>query len=293
MANDNLSFSQRHGHKPVKATIQVNSVDDDLRNSLWSVAITHVLQKPRDGWIPNDVDLHKLLKGLWFSYFKKPLDELDDWWKTTYQEIRDYFFSCKWHEVYDFIEFVGQTYPSETYLNERKRNQFVEACNRVLEREVSGYRFVGNRIAQITSETEIAEIEQALQESPAAVARHLKAGLNLYVDRKLPDYSNSIKESISAVEAMCGLIVGKGKPTLGDALQQIETNSPVKLHPSLKIAFEKLYGYTSNAEGIRHALLGEPTLDSEDAKFMLVSCSAFINYLTVKASKAGLDLSDL
>ncbi len=64
----------------------------------------------------------------------------------------------------------------------------------------------------------------------------------------------------------------------------------VELHPALKKAFDSLYGYTSDADGIRHALLDEPNLDSEDAKFMLVSCSAFINYLISKSSKAGIKL---
>jgi len=34
--------------------------------------------------------------------------------------------------------------------------------------------------------------------------------------------------------------------------------------------------------------MDEPTLDIEDATFMLVSCSAFVNYLVVKAQKAGI-----
>jgi len=34
--------------------------------------------------------------------------------------------------------------------------------------------------------------------------------------------------------------------------------------------------------------MDEPNLDIEDAKFMLVSCSAFVNYLVVKAQKAGI-----
>jgi hypothetical protein len=41
------------------------------------------------------------------------------------------------------------------------------------------------------------------------------------------------------------------------------------------------------ADGIRHALLEESTLDLDDAKFMLVSCSGFVNYLAAKAAKAG------
>ena len=60
----------------------------------------------------------------------------------------------------------------------------------------------------------------------------------------------------------------------------------------LKEAFQRLYQYTSSAEGIRHAigLMEEPNLNYEDAKFMLVSCSAFINYLMSKASKAGIKM---
>ena len=107
-------------------------------------------------------------------------------------------------------------------------------------------------------------------------------------NRKSPDYRNSIKEAISAVEAICNLITGEKRATLGQALKRIEEK--VSLHPALKNAFSNLYGYTSDAEGIRHALLDEPNLGFEEAKFMLVSCSAFINYLISKASKAGIKI---
>jgi hypothetical protein len=118
------------------------------------------------------------------------------------------------------------------------------------------------------------------------VNAHLKKALDLLSDRKKPDYRNSIKESISAVEAICNLITSNTKATLGQALKEIEEKA--KLHSALKKAFNSLYGYTSDAEGIRHALLDESSLDFEDAKFMLVSCSGFINYLKVKASKTGI-----
>ena len=49
--------------------------------------------------------------------------------------------------------------------------------------------------------------------------------------------------------------------------------------PSPKGAFDKLYGYTSDADGIRHALLEEDKVTFEQAKFMLVVCSAFTNYV--------------
>ena len=49
-----------------------------------------------------------------------------------------------------------------------------------------------------------------------------------------------------------------------------------------------MYGYTNDAEGIRHSLLDEANLRFEDAKYMVVTCSAFVNYLVAKAMEAGL-----
>ena len=116
----------------------------------------------------------------------------------------------------------------------------------------------------------------------------MRNALDLLSNRKSPDYRNPIKESISAVEAICKIITGKQKATLGGALKEIEKK--IKLHPALKNAFNSLYGYTNDAEGIRHALLDKSSLSFEDAKFMLVSCSAFTNYLISKASKAGIKI---
>ena len=61
----------------------------------------------------------------------------------------------------------------------------------------------------------------------------------------------------------------------------------IGLHPALKRGFLAIYGYTSDEGGIRHAMLEETNIAFEDAKYMLVSCSTFINYLIVKASKVG------
>ena len=67
-----------------------------------------------------------------------------------------------------------------------------------------------------------------------------------------------------------------GKSTLGNMLK----NSGIKMHSALRAAFDKLYGFTSDAPGIRHTGdIGGPSSTFEEARFMLVACSAFINYL--------------
>lgn len=98
------------------------------------------------------------------------------------------------------------------------------------------------------------------------------------------------KGVISAVESLCIMICDDQQATLGAALNAIEKTGIIKLHGALKRAFGSIYGWTSNAEGIRHGLQDEPDLSFEDAKYMLVVCSGFISYLLKKAEKAGLDL---
>jgi hypothetical protein len=99
-------------------------------------------------------------------------------------------------------------------------------------------------------------------------------------DRSAPDHRNSIKESISAVESLCKNLTSDPTATLGQALKPLEDKGII--HPALKSALAKLYGYTSDSGGIRHAMLDEPCLTFSDSKFMLVVCTAFANYLVAK-----------
>lgn len=116
-----------------------------------------------------------------------------------------------------------------------------------------------------------------------SVNNHLEKALSFYSDRKNPDYKNSIKESISAVESMCCIICGK-KVELGKALGKLEKNG-IYIHGAMKNGFQALYGYASDESGIRHGGIEDKEVTEEDAKFMLVSCSAFVNYLKVKFNK--------
>lgn len=50
------------------------------------------------------------------------------------------------------------------------------------------------------------------------------------------------------------------------------------MHTALKEGFLKLYGYTNDEDGIRHAMLEEPKLTAADAKYFLMSCTSFANY---------------
>lgn len=170
-------------------------------------------------------------------------------------------------------------YPNYNYPLENK--DIIIAVNNVLTRELSSFRFVGGIFTDVTDEQEIEMLDSAINSNDfPGVSAHLKRALELLSDRKSPDYRNSIKESISAVESIAQIITNKPKSTLGDALKILEKSK--KIHGSLKEGFSNIYGYTSDEGGIRHAMMEEPNLSNEDAKFFLLSCTSFVNYLKSK-----------
>lgn len=131
----------------------------------------------------------------------------------------------------------------------------------------------------MSSEADIGEIEIASNQDDKfrPVSAHIAAALSLFASKPTADYRNSIKESISAVEAAARLIAQSPTATLGDAIKRIDAKH--SLHGAFKDGILKIYGYTNDKGGIRHSLNEDANVDEADARFMLVFCSAFANYL--------------
>lgn len=269
------SFSERKGLKQVRDTIQTDSMTVELRNSLWNGLQIQIWGSEDFLYVQYGTpEIDDFSAHLWFHYFKKPIDErpAGPFSGTAILEIiRNYFFGAQWNEVYDFLEFVVGTF-------QESRPHLAICLNWILTTEMAGYRFIDGKIVDIIDEQEREMLEDALADTRfASVSSHLERALALLADRKQPDYRNSIKESISAVEAMARVVSVNDKATLSEALKILEKSG--KLHAALKDGFSKLYGYTNDEHGIRHAMLDVPDLVQADAKYFLLSCTSFVNYL--------------
>jgi hypothetical protein len=265
------TFSERIG--AVRRVIQKDSMNDGLKNALWNLAYEILYSQSAMDLIKNTWR-GGILKKLWTDHYDLPVDALDSHCYQALRAIRARYMAGGWASVYDFIEFM-----SDPGVLEARSDSYVAECNTILEKHLSAYRFVGSVIVPITSEAEIVAIEQAMShgERFKPMVVHLETALARLADRPLPDSRNSIKESISAVEAVCQIITGDPKATLSKALKQIG------LHPALEKGFNAIYGYTSDDSGIRHALSEASSVNADDAKFFLVACSAFANYLISKS----------
>ena len=277
-----MSFSQRMGLKPVRDVLQIEDMDRPLRNALWDclhICIWEKFENRVDWSTVEHSNLKSFVYLLWHRHFNLPIDSAPSRMSGVVEQVREHFFKCPWNECYDLIEF------SATFATRDMSAELIKMVNLVLERHMSGYRFVEKQITPITSEQEIRSIETAISDSSinAGARAHFRSALDKLSDRQSPDHRNSIKESICAIESVCQQLTGDPSASLGQALKPLEDRNLI--HPALKSALTKLYGYTSDSDGIRHAMLEEPNVSFVDSKFMLVACTAFANYLIHKSAQ--------
>lgn len=271
-------FSDRNGIKPENNEMQLESLDDRTRTALINMTdLAFSELRERISYDRVQFFLKLLLQNVY-------LLEVNNEYNFGYDEkkvlgiVKDTIRNDDYDSVLTVIEYLANKFEDITHGQLKMQSHY----NRVFEKEYVGYRFINGKITPITDENERKAINDAFNNPYDAVNFHISKAISFLADRGKPDYENSIKESISAVEALCEVLTGgKGKEaTLGKMLKKIEDDGIV-IHSAMKSAFHSLYGYTSDANGIRHAGdIGGPSSTFEEAKFMLVSCSAFINYLT-------------
>jgi len=274
-----VSFSERYGYK-TKKLVELEAVDEQLTNGLWNAITEHIWNYYSiDSYTASYVNgstMQTEANLIWQFYFKKPTDEIPTYWEDCLQEIKTIFYSNTWNEKLDFVEFmIG-------ICDKRRTGDLIKLINFHFRQENSGYSVIDESIVPISNNEEVEEVEKAAQLSDkyGEVSTHIKTALGHLSDRDDPDYRNSVKESISAVEAISKVITGKSDANLSGALKVLEENHG--LNGVLKQAYTKLYGYTSSTDGVRHALMDETQINEEEARLMLVICSAFTNYLAIK-----------
>jgi len=269
----------------LRASLQLE-IDKSTRVRLWNVLGRYYFDDKYNNTSRLSVgDDDPFLNHMWHNFFELSLFDL---YKMRPQQVYSFFIdkllSYDWIYVYDLIEEIL------TYLMEvHDCTNLIEHINLVLEKDMCAYRIIEKYVTPIITPTEITEIEEALQQPFDTVNHHLKTALELFSDRETPNYPNSVKESISAVEGICRIIVSDKTITLGQALRRLE-NSGISIHSALKSGLSSIYGWTSSDGGARHAKMDDSDIGFDEAKFMIVLCSAFVNFLILKAEKADIDL---
>ena len=276
-----LSFSQAQGYEDVPGPLQLGELPRDARTQIWNLFFEHVRRSTKtvdpymfaELWIAAPWD--EILRAKHVHFDRGRLDEWGPRFPSVRDNLRRGIEELPFNTVFDLIQFVLRHPRCPRGFVKQMKTTFAE-CRLAYTIDVAPPPTI---IPAVTPEEGTAVVESLgeLREAGLdASAEHLRdASGNINVG----DWAGAVRESIHAVESVARWLDPEASSTLGPALKSLERHRA--LHPALREAFIKLYGYTSDEQGIRHPLLDrtDAQVGQDEAVFMLGACASFASYL--------------
>ena len=270
----NVTFSQAHGYEELPQPLKLEELSEEARTLLWS-SLYHYVSKESEYHVIGR--WRNILQTLHLHFHGLPLDEFDSKFRHFINLYKSFIMYEKFNRVFDLLQTIMR-HPSCSH-------EFTKSVAMVFEKCLLAY------VVDVTSPPTIypasvkeegLSILRATDELSRAgltgAANHLRKASEYIIQR---DYPSAVRESIHAVESTARRIDPNAKD-LKSALLKLKQEEA--LHPALRQGFSNLYGYTSDEQGIRHALIDNPqaNVGQDEAVFMLGACASFSSYLARK-----------
>lgn len=282
MSDSDPWFAQREGHEALPRQLNLKEISKELRAHVWKIYFDMFQEAKRSNyhtaWIDKGDEITELLYDFWIIRLHNPADEFSNNYADQLNRLKRIIMEGGYIPFLDFLEFTLRSPRVH-----RHRKGLIAAA---LENARAAYRIIENRVMPIATPEEGEALQRAFTDLQGANmagprAHLLNAGSSVVGGR----FAESVRESIHAVEAAARLLEPSAN-TLEPALAKLARSG--KIHGALKSGFASLYGFTSDEQGIRHALLekAEADVDETDALFMLGACAAFVSYLVSRSRGA-------
>ena len=275
---DQLTFSQHYGYEPLPEPMRLEHISDDLRREIWN-ALREFLNHDA-GIYSFSSTTRKFIERVLGTFLKRSEDEIPTDYDRVMTIFKNHLFQAKFNEFLDIVQIVI----NDEAISVDSVNHIAESferCAAAYWLDTSSHPFrVSPRSSKEQGEATRQAIETIRESGMEGATTHLRQAAACINERRFAD---SVKESIHAVESVACIIDNKASKTLTPALDSLEKAGLLN-HPALKQGFAKLYGYASDEQGIRHALLekGAPDVDVDEAVFMFGACASFAAYLVNK-----------
>ena len=274
-----LTFSQAQGYEEPPRLLALEELGDAARRQLGDLFYTNLPGRTGPDSYARELEgpWRAIALELHLYYWKRPLEEFYGRPRTFLNQCKDVVLceDIPFNKVFDFLQMIMR--------HRQCPSGFVDQVQNIFERCRLAYFIDTNgppTILPMATRQEGITIREAMETlSEAGLTgseAHLRKATELINQR---DWSGSIRESIHAIESVARILASEEVNSLGAALKSLDKKHPV--HPALREGFNKLYGYTSDEQGIRHALIGRPASPSgrDEALFMLGACASFASYL--------------
>jgi hypothetical protein len=276
-----LTFAQAEGIEPWPTQLALQEISQQFRAALWS-DLKGIFERHR-GYTAYGDEILELPWAIILEdahvYHHHRLDDFPKKYRDVVAHVKTIIEHGRWSDVLGWLEYVlkHSACPPDFAKYLDKTMADCHLAYRVIDEVV---------ICPIGSEAERKTIEQAFADVNASklfgARDHLGKAAN---ELSAGHFADSVRESIHAVESVVRILEPDGD--FGRALSKLENRA--EIHGGLKAGFKSIYGFTSDQNGIRHALLeAEAKVDETDALFMIGACAACVSYLINKAQAAGL-----
>ena len=275
------SFSVAFGYADLPQQMKLGELPQEARIGLWN-AFFSTFQERYSTLRGMDYEWEEILTAAHADHFNLALDTFTIQPEHILGFYKRHFLEAEINGVFDLILFLAR--------KDQCPYDFLLMVKRVFVNHRLAYVFDTNTrtIFQAYTPEEgqamVAAVNALVNEGLNGAGRHLIQAADFANEGR---WERSVHESISAVESVACQIEPKSN-TLGAALKKLEKQG-LLAHPALNQGFGKLYGYTSNEQGVRHALLdqGQSNVGQDEAVFMLGACASFASYLWRKHLASG------
>ena len=296
-----LTFSQRHGLAKLPEVLQVGKLPRRFRNRVWEV-----ISESINGCLEDAEN-----EGFWYTDFNNSRAGRywPAFWKSYHREIKEMPHDeipgdspdhiRGWLRELIFKNDANSNEDDKSYANVLTVLEYMLRLKSIPKKlavsleqcfDLAPYYIEPHSPICIvpTTSTEMKKIMKKLlaninQSELGGAKHHLRESAQALT---ADNFAGSIRESIHAVESAARKIDPKNSKSMSDALQSL-TDRNMSIHPALQSAFNRLYGYTSDEQGIRHALIDEDPdkIGFDEAIFMYAACVSFVDYLVRKQSQ--------
>ncbi|MDE2663003.1 MAG: hypothetical protein OXI39_08365 [Gemmatimonadota bacterium] len=270
-----LTFSQAEGLEDLPQPLSLHEVSRQARNLIWDV-FWNITMHHASGYSVGH-PWNAVLHDTHVRFFLRPTDEFSYSLEDTRNIYKQFIFGAPYNRLFDLLLHLMRQGDCPLEFIERTSGAFVESR--------LAYTIDTNGPPTILP-TATPEEGEALQTALAQLSEAGFSGAREHLRKAGElinggDWRGSIRESIHAVESVARRLDPGGAKTLGPAIDRLKREHGI--HPALVEACKKLYGYTSDEDGIRHAALEDDApVDQAEAVFLLGACASFVSYLVQK-----------
>ena len=273
------TFSQREGKDPLPEPMRLEHVSEDFRNLVWLAVDKIIKEEIRNFRIYGNTagPIPDIVSDYTVRVLRCTHDSIDDDPYKHQEFLKKIILEGSYDKILTLVELIlcHNLYPKR--LRKDLKNAFKKVPIAYTVQIVNGLPTIVPRSSEESGAATQQAIETVEQSGSAGAKTHLHNAVEAINEKR---YADAVRESIHAVESVARTIDPKASKTLRPAIRSLEAKGVLK-HPAFQEACIKLYKYTSDESGIRHALLDERAadVDLDDAVFMFGACASFAAYL--------------